>query len=82
MTAHRDRFFFRRNDHTAPNRPLLRPDLGTPRAPDPAVDDVVDPRDIEAIEVCRSGVEVPAVFGGMSPFTRCGAIVIWTRRGR
>jgi hypothetical protein len=53
-----------------------------PRAPDPAVDDVVDPRDIEAVEVYRSGVEVPAQFGGMGPYTRCGAIVIWTRRGQ
>lgn len=59
-------------------------DLGAedPRAPDPAVDDVVDPLDIEAIEVYRSGAEVPAHFGGMSPYTRCGVIVIWTRRGR
>lgn len=59
-------------------------DLGAedPRAPDPAVDDVVDPLDIEAIEVYRSGAEVPAHFGGMGPYTRCGAILIWTRRGR
>ena len=53
-----------------------------PRAPEPVVDDVVDPNDVEAIEVYRSGVQVPAEFGGMSAFTRCGAIVIWTRRGR
>jgi len=46
------------------------------------VDDVVDPRDIEAIEVYRSGAQVPAQFGGMGPFTRCGVVVVWTRRGR
>jgi len=53
-----------------------------PRSPEPAVDDVVDPRDIEAIEVYRSGAQVPAQFGGMGPFTRCGVVVVWTRRGR
>lgn len=53
-----------------------------PRSPEPAVDDVVNPIDIEAIEVYRSGVEVPARFGGMGPFTRCGVVAIWTRRGR
>ncbi|HXV87145.1 MAG TPA: carboxypeptidase regulatory-like domain-containing protein [Gemmatimonadales bacterium] len=53
-----------------------------PRSPEPAVDDVVDPRDIEAIEVYRSGAAVPAQFGGMGPYTRCGVVVVWTRRGR
>jgi hypothetical protein len=53
-----------------------------PRFPEPTVDDVVDPRDIEAIEVYRSGADVPAQFGGMGPFTRCGVVVVWTRRGR
>lgn len=53
-----------------------------PRSPEPAVDDVVSPRDIEAIEVYRTGAEVPAQFGGMGPFTRCGVVVIWTRKGR
>lgn len=53
-----------------------------PRSPEPSVDEVVDPRDIEAIEVYRSGAEVPAHFGGMGPFTRCGVVVIWTRKGR
>jgi hypothetical protein len=53
-----------------------------PRSPEPSVNEVVDPRDIEAIEVYRSGVEVPAEFGGMGPFTRCGVVVVWTRRGR
>ena len=53
-----------------------------PRSPEPAVDDIVDPNDIEAIEVYRSGPQVPAEFGGMGPFTRCGVVVVWTRRGR
>ena len=53
-----------------------------PRSPEPSVDDVVDPRDVEAIEVYRSGAEVPAQFGGMGPFTRCGVVVIWTKKGR
>lgn len=53
-----------------------------PRIPEPAVDDVVDPLDIEAIEIYRSGADVPAQFGGMGPYTRCGVVVVWTRRGR
>ena len=53
-----------------------------PRAPEPELDDVVRPDDIEAIEVYRSASQVPAEFGGNSMFTRCGVIVIWTRRGR
>jgi hypothetical protein len=53
-----------------------------PRSPEPTVDEVVDPRDVEAIEVYRSGAEVPAHFGGMGPFTRCGVVVIWTKKGR
>lgn len=52
------------------------------RIPELPVDDIVNPNDIEAIEIYRSGAQVPAEFGGMGPFTRCGAIVIWTRRGR
>jgi len=45
------------------------------------VDDVVMPDDVEAVEVFRSGVQVPVRFGGMSTASQCGAIVIWTRRG-
>jgi hypothetical protein len=46
-----------------------------------ALDDVVMPEDVEAVEVYRRGSEVPARFGGMSTETQCGAIVVWTRRG-
>lgn len=53
-----------------------------PRAPEPELDDVVRPEDIEAMEIYRSASQVPAEFGGNSMFTRCGVIVIWTRRGR
>jgi len=46
-----------------------------------SIDDVVMPDDVEAIEVFRSGVQVPVRFGGTSTSTQCGVIVIWTRRG-
>jgi outer membrane receptor for ferrienterochelin and colicin len=46
-----------------------------------AIDDVVMPDDIEAIEVYRSAAQTPARFGGASLETQCGVIVIWTRRG-
>lgn len=55
---------------------------GDPRNPQPSLDDVVNPEQIEAIEVYRSASQVPAEFGGASVFTRCGVVVIWTRRGR
>ncbi|RMH14199.1 MAG: hypothetical protein D6701_11515, partial [Gemmatimonadetes bacterium] len=42
--------------------------------------DLIRPEDIEAIEVYRGASEVPAEFGGSD--AGCGAIVIWTRRGR
>lgn len=45
---------------------------------DPALDDIVQPFDIEAIEVYRGAAEIPAQFGGMQ--SGCGVIVIWTRR--
>lgn len=53
-----------------------------PRNPEPSLDDVVNPDQIEAIEVYRSASQVPAEFGGAGVFTRCGVVVIWTRRGR
>jgi outer membrane receptor for ferrienterochelin and colicin len=46
-----------------------------------ALDDVVMPDDVEAIEVYRSAAQIPARFGGASRETQCGVIVIWTRRG-
>ncbi|MGE0442084.1 MAG: carboxypeptidase regulatory-like domain-containing protein [Gemmatimonadales bacterium] len=45
------------------------------------IDDVVMPNDVEAIEVYRSGSQVPAKFGGTSTSAQCGVIVIWSRRG-
>jgi len=54
---------------------------GTKR-PEIALDDVVMPEDVEAVEVYRRGIEVPARFGGTSVSAQCGVIVIWTRRGR
>jgi len=50
--------------------------------PEIALDDVVQPEDVQAIEVYRSAAEVPVRFGGTSTSTQCGVIVIWTRRGR
>ncbi len=56
-----------------------RPGAGRPEI---ALDDVVQPEDIQAVEVYRSSAEVPARFGGTSTATQCGVVVIWTRRGR
>jgi hypothetical protein len=47
-----------------------------------ALNDVVMPQDIEALEVYRSATQVPVRFGGSGTATQCGAIVIWTRRGQ
>ena len=46
------------------------------------IDDIAHPSTIAAIEVYRSGVQVPVQFGGNSVETQCGVIVIWTRVGR
>lgn len=46
-----------------------------------SLDDVGPARDIAAIEVYRSGSQVPVQFGGTSVETQCGVIVIWTRQG-
>lgn len=46
-----------------------------------AIDDIVMPDDVEALEIYRSGAQVPAKFGGTSTATQCGVIAIWTRRG-
>jgi hypothetical protein len=42
------------------------------------IDDLVQPMDVEGIEVYRSGAEVPGEYGIGSG---CGAVLIWTRRG-
>lgn len=43
----------------------------------PAMDDLVAPEEVDAVEVYRGAAEVPAVFG----FTGggCGAVVVWTQ---
>jgi hypothetical protein len=46
------------------------------------IDDIAHPSTIAAIEVYRSGVQVPVQFGGNSVETQCGVIVVWTRVGR
>lgn len=42
------------------------------------IDDLVQPSEVEGIEVYRSGAEVPAEYSSGSG---CGAVLIWTRRG-
>lgn len=42
------------------------------------IDDLVQPLDLEGIEVYRTGAEVP---GEYSFGSGCGAVLIWTRRG-
>jgi hypothetical protein len=44
-----------------------------------AIDDLVSPHDVFAMEVYRSPAEVPSEFHG--PNAGCGVIVLWTRRG-
>ncbi len=47
-----------------------------------AIDDIGHPSTIAAMEVYRSGAQVPVQFGGTGIQTQCGVIVIWTRVGR
>jgi hypothetical protein len=49
-------------------------------SPDDDMDMIVQPSDIQAIEVYKGGTETPAQFQG-SGGAACGTIVIWTRRG-
>jgi Carboxypeptidase regulatory-like domain/TonB-dependent Receptor Plug Domain len=58
------------------------PSATDPRDPGPTINDLVTPREIEAVEVYRSASQIPAQFGGAGADTRCGVIVVWTRRGR
>jgi len=44
------------------------------------VDDYVQPSEIQGMEIYRGGHDVPAEF--MTPYSGCGTVVIWTRRGR
>lgn len=45
---------------------------------DMTVDDLVDPADVEAIEIFKGLASVPAEF--LNPQSRCGVIAIWTKR--
>lgn len=49
-------------------------------SPDDDMDSIVQPQDIQAIEVYKGATETPAEFQG-SGGAACGTIVIWTRRG-
>jgi hypothetical protein len=42
------------------------------------IDDIVNPLDVEAIEVFRGLASVPPEF--LTPDARCGVVAIWTRR--
>lgn len=44
------------------------------------LDQLVNPNDIEGIEIYKSGAETPAQFQGTGGGP-CGTVVIWTRRG-
>lgn len=58
-----------------PNMPGVR---GTMRN-DVAIDDYVQPEEVEGIEVYRGESDTPAEF--TTRWVQCGTIVIWTRRG-
>ncbi len=47
-----------------------------------SIDDIGHPSTIAALEIYRTGAQVPVQFGGTSVQTQCGVIVIWTRVGR
>ena len=49
------------------------------RADDSPFDALLQPQDIEAMEVYRSPSEVPTEYGGQD--VTCGVIVIWTKHG-
>ncbi len=68
---------------TAPNADATEIDqFAPPPRTEYNIDDLVDPDDIEAIEIYRSVAQIPVRFGGASLGTQCGVIAIWTRRGR
>lgn len=48
------------------------------RNPDVPLDDVLDPADIEGLEIYRGSSEVPTQFNIST--ADCGAILVWTRR--
>lgn len=58
---------------------LLNGTSRTTGDPDFTIDDAVPPSVVEAIEVYRGLSSVPAEF--LNAHSRCGAVVVWTRRG-
>jgi Carboxypeptidase regulatory-like domain/TonB-dependent Receptor Plug Domain len=68
-------------DGTNPEGVLGDPSSTDVNDPGPTLDDLVSPREIEAMEIYRSSSQIPARFGGAGAATRCGVIVVWTRRG-
>jgi Carboxypeptidase regulatory-like domain/TonB-dependent Receptor Plug Domain len=54
------------------------PFRGSPRQ-DQAIDDYVQPTEVEGIEIYRGEADTPAEF--VTRWVGCGTIVIWTRRG-
>jgi hypothetical protein len=46
---------------------------------DVSIDEVVIPLEVEAVEAYAGPASLPAAFAG--PRSRCGVIVVWTRRG-
>jgi hypothetical protein len=50
-----------------------------PRGGDTPIDDLVNPLDVEAIEVFRGLGSIPPEF--LTPEARCGVVAIWARRG-
>jgi hypothetical protein len=43
-----------------------------------SIDDIVNPNELEGVEVYSHAAEVPAEFQG--PFSNCGVIALWTKR--
>jgi hypothetical protein len=60
------------------NQPAMMGSRATPRH-DLAIDDYVQPEEVEGIEVYRGESDTPAEFG--TRWVQCGTVVIWTRRG-
>jgi hypothetical protein len=46
---------------------------------DAPLDGLVQPQDVQAVEIYRSPSETPTEYGG--PDVTCGVVVIWTKRG-
>lgn len=49
------------------------------RMPDPHLDDLVTPGDVEGIEIYKGMASIPAEF--LTPDAPCGVVAVWTRRG-